>query len=122
MADSAGNFAWTNSLVCDDPEVVGGMQPPDEPMILGETHLELRRTIEIVEAGQYEIAVVTPEGKGTRGQALIAECDGCAWLRGYNAVLEGSMTETHWLEPGRYSVVLRGFVEAETVEFRATRQ
>ncbi|MFZ6181955.1 hypothetical protein [Nannocystis pusilla] len=122
MADLAGNFAWTNSLSCDDPEVVGGMQPPDEPIIIGETHLELRRTIEIVEAGEYEITVVTPEGEGTRGQALIAECDGCAWLRGYNAVIEGSMTETHWLEPGRYSVILRGFIEAETVEFRATRQ
>ncbi|MDC0717749.1 hypothetical protein [Nannocystis bainbridge] len=122
MADLAGNFIWTSSLSCDDPEVLGGMQPPGEPIVFGETHLELRRTIEIAETGEYEISVVTPEGEGTRGQALIAECDGCAWLRGYNAVLEGSMTETHWLEPGRYSVVLRGFIEAETVEFRATRQ
>ncbi|WAS92916.1 hypothetical protein [Nannocystis punicea] len=122
MADPAGSFAWTSSLYCDGPEVVGGMQPPGEPIVFGETHLELRRTIEIVEAGEYEIAVVTPEGEGTRGQVLIAECDGCAWLRGYEAVLEGSMTETHRLEPGRYAVVLRGFVEAETVAFRATRQ
>ncbi|MCY1055975.1 hypothetical protein [Nannocystis sp. SCPEA4] len=122
MADPAGNFAWASSLRCDDPEVVGGMQPADEPIIIGESHLELRRTFEVVEAGEYEIAVVTPEGEGTRGQALIAECDGCAWLRGYNAEFFGSMTETRWLEPGRYSVVLRGWIEAETVEFRATRQ
>ncbi|MDC0668825.1 hypothetical protein [Nannocystis radixulma] len=121
-ADPAGNFVWTNSLRCDDPEVVGGMQPPDEPILIGDTHLELRRTFEVVEAGEYEIAVVTPEGEGTRGQVVIAECDGCAWLRGYNATLEASMTKTHWLEPGRYSVVLRGWIEAETVEFRATRQ
>lgn len=120
-ADPAGNFAWTHSLYCDDPEVIGGMQPPGEPILIGETDLELWRTLEIVEAGEYEIAVVTPEGEGTRGQAVIAECGGCAWLRGYDTVLEGSMTETLWLDPGRYAVILRGFIEADAVEFRLTR-
>lgn len=121
-ADPAGNFAWTSSLYCDDPDVIGGMQPPGEPILFGETQLELRRTFEIVAAGEYEIAVVTPEGEGTRGQVIVTECDGCAWLRGDAAVLEGSMTKTRWLEPGRYAVILRGFVEAETVAFRLTRQ
>lgn len=120
--DPAGNFAWTGSLDCDDPEVIGGMQPPGEPIELGDTLLELRRTLEIVEAGEYEIAAMNAEGEGRRGQLLLAECGGCAWLRRYKAVLPGARTETHWLEPGRYAVILQGFVEAEAVEFRATRR